>query len=57
MQAQSLFKVTWTPHDHRMIVRLTSESLQTQQSAHGSSHDQQHQRVVARPFLELGVIA
>src|SRR3954469_21625485 len=54
MHKQSTFKVTWTPHDHRMITWLTSESLQTQALGHlvtepfprvvtrphGSSHDQ-----------------
>src|SRR3954466_1410685 len=34
MHNQSSFKVTWTPHDHRMITWLTSESLQTQAPGH-----------------------
>src|SRR4051812_40622198 len=34
MHNQSSFKVTWTPHDHLMIMRLTSESLQTQAPGH-----------------------
>ena len=34
MQEQPSFKVTWIPYDHRMIIRLTSESLQTQTSGH-----------------------
>src|SRR3954464_12885221 len=46
MHNQSSFKVTWTPHDHRLVMWLTSDSLQTQASGHrmtmnipGSSHD------------------
>ena len=34
MHEQPLFKVAWTPYDHRMIIRLTSESLQTQAPGH-----------------------
>ena len=30
MHEQPSFKVAWTPYDPRMIIRLTSESLQTQ---------------------------
>jgi len=54
MHNQTSFKVTWTPHDHHVIMCLTSESLQTQAPVHlvtkplarviarpnGSSHDQ-----------------
>jgi len=52
MHKQSSFKVTWIPHDHRMITWLTSESLQTQAPGHfvtnhlhGLSHDQTGHRM------------